>query len=245
MASGTNSTAVGDSAVASGENASSFGQGAQATAANSLAVGHNAQATGENAIAIGAGAKATGSVAVGSNSLAANGGTAVGDETVSTGSRSAALGYGARSLHTNATAVGSGAHTTRANQVAIGTQSSTYTMQGLTSSESRAQQSGPTYLVTTDASGNLAASTYSFAKIEKQLDNQSNGIALAMAMGGAFLPDSKNFAISFNAGYYDGREALAANLVARLDNNWFVSGSAGTGTDQNKWGGRAGVTYAW
>ena len=77
------------------------------------------------------------------------------------------------------------------------------------------------------------------------MDIQSDGIALAMAMGSVFLPNDKNFAMSLNAGFYDGKEAFAASAVARLDNNWFINGSLGAGLDSNKWGGRVGLMYAW
>ena len=73
------------------------------------------------------------------------GSTAIGEKGASTGS------------FTNATAIGNGAVATRDNQVVIGTASDTYTAPGITSAASRAAQSGPLQVVTTDANGNLAS----------------------------------------------------------------------------------------
>lgn len=138
---------------------------------------------------------------------------------MATGYRSAALGHSAQATHANATAIGTGARTTRDNQVSIGTQSSTYTMSGSTSGESRSRQSEPTYFVTTDNNGNLATTTYSMSSLERRLDKQGDGIALAMAMGGVFLPGNKNFALSINTGHYDGNTAFAASGAANLGDN--------------------------
>ena len=66
-----------------------------------------------------------------------------------------------------------------------------------------------------------------------------------MAMGGVFLPGNKNFALSVNTGHYDGNTAFAASGAANLGDNWYLSGSVGVGLEEGKWGGRAGLTYAW
>ena len=57
--------------------------------------------------------------------------------------------------------VEAGATTTRADQVMLGTASDTYTMAGITSGASKAAQGAPTHLVTSNASGDLAAYSYS------------------------------------------------------------------------------------
>jgi trimeric autotransporter adhesin len=118
-------------------------------------------------------------------------------------------------------------------------------MSGISSEASRAQQSGDTRLMTTDERGNLATSSFTIQDLNKQLSRQSDGIALAMAMGGAYLPANKTFAMTFNMATYDGRQALAASAVGRLNENWYVSGSVGSGLTENKFGGRLGLTYGW
>ena len=158
---------TGPAASATGTDAIAFGSGALASQTNAMAIGTNAQATGTNAIAIGNGAVATGSVAVGNGALASNGGAAFGDNAVATGTNSTAVGPGATATHANAAAFGNGATTTRANQHVYGTASNTYTMPGITSAASRAAQSGPTQVVTSDAAGNLATTTLSASSADR------------------------------------------------------------------------------
>jgi hypothetical protein len=71
--------------------------------------------------------------------------------------------YGAGAVvgagHTNAAAFGAGAATTRANQQVFGTEQNTYTMTGIASNASRQAQGTPSYLVTSNAGGDLAAYT--------------------------------------------------------------------------------------
>ncbi|MCR9271334.1 MAG: YadA-like family protein [Hyphomonadaceae bacterium] len=93
--------------------------------------GPAASAPGPRAIAIGEGARATKNNAI-------------------------AFGSGALSQFDNAIALGMGAQTSRSNQIMFGTPMMTYAMPGLVSPASRNTQSGPTQLVTVDASGHLA-----------------------------------------------------------------------------------------
>ena len=86
--------------------------------------------------------------------------TAVGANAAASGANATAVGESAQAGFESSTAIGRGAVTTRASQVAIGTGASTYTLAGLPSAASLAAQVGPTRFVTTDASGNLAASSF-------------------------------------------------------------------------------------
>jgi hypothetical protein len=97
---------------------------------------------------------------MGAGASAANGGAAFGDGAVATGCNATAIGTGASAMFANSSAFGAGASATAANQMAFGTASNTYRMPGITSAESLAAQSGPTSFVTTDASGNLAATSF-------------------------------------------------------------------------------------
>jgi hypothetical protein len=199
---------------------------------------------------------------MGTNAQAGNGGSAFGDDTVATGSASAAVGQGARATHANASAFGNGATTARANQQAFGTASNTYTMAGLASEASRTAQGAPTHLVTSNASGDLAA--YTFAELGvassqdianlrddvnsafRRIDENTEGIAVAVAMGGNLvLPAGHNFGLSANWGQYDGRHALSATSAMRLNSNFTLNGALGVGLDTNKVGSRVGAAFTW
>jgi hypothetical protein len=134
--------------------------------------------------------------------------------------------------------------------MAFGTGSSTYTFEGITSSASRAAQSGPVQIVTTDASGNLASADVSdlfdVRPIMKQIDEVNEGVAMAMAMGTPTLPDSKNVAVSAQWGTFGSENAVAISGIARLmDDSLFLTGGIGFGLNQGSIGGKAGVMLAW
>ena len=159
--------------------------------------------------------------------------------------------------HANAMALGAGAVTTRPNQIAMGGANSTYTMAGIASDDSRAAQSGPLQVVTSDANGNLAtADLTSFypelvglgqrlGDMDKRFDRHADGIAIAVAMGGAHLPIDSRYAISGNVGVFDGTGALGFAGAARLNRNWWVHAAGGLGFQRNTVAGRVGVTFAW
>lgn len=140
-----NTTAIGNGAQAGAgavgqANATALGAAAEANDANATAVGAAAQANGGNATALGNGAKANAVNAI-------------------------ALGDATTANYENSIAIGVGTTTTRDNQVMIGGGLSTYTLAGIAQQPSKAAQAGPTYLVTTDSGGNLAASTFDVATL--------------------------------------------------------------------------------
>ena len=79
----------------------------------------------------------------------------------------------------------------------------------------------------------------------KKIDENTEGIAVAMAMGGLALPDGKAFALSANMGFYDGKQALATQAALRLNRTFALTGGVGVGFDEGKVGGRVGVMAAW
>jgi YadA head domain repeat (2 copies)/YadA-like membrane anchor domain len=209
---------------------------------------------------------ATGSVAVGAGASAANGGAAFGDGAVATGTNATAVGPGASATFANSSAFGNGATATAANQMAFGTASNTYRMPGLTSAASLAAQSGPTYIVTTDASGNLAATSLSIPDISSLNANVSalqqnvrllqenlqhglnqayEGTAIAIAMGGAALPDNKRFAVTTNWGNFRGTNAMSLVAQARISDNVVANAGFAGGFQYGGIGSRAGLTFAW
>jgi autotransporter adhesin len=180
-----------------------------------------------------------------------------------------AIGSSASAGFANSAAFGSGAVATRANQQAFGTAANTYTMAGITSAASKAAQTGPTQLVTSDAGGNLAtttladlglASTGDIAGINAQLatingrigdlygrsDRAYNGIAMAFALAGVptLLPGEK-LAMTMNYGTFEGTSALALNAAFRLADNLQLTGGIGYGVDEHIAGGRVGLRIAW
>jgi autotransporter adhesin len=250
------SSAFGHSAKALALNSSAFGTEARATAAYSSAFGAQTDATGENSSAFGAGAKTSGfnSSAFGQGSQASGtNSSAFGQGAQATATGATAVGQGANAGHANATAVGTGAATTRADQMMFGTAGNTYTAPGITSAASKAAQSGPVSFVTTDAQGNLAtdggAITSQINQAFKRLDENAQGIAIALAMGGIYVPESKLFSFAAGYGTFDGANAFATQLAFRLDANTILTGGVGVGLENNdaptKMGGRVGFQVSW
>jgi autotransporter adhesin len=83
--------------------------------------------------------------------------------------------------------------------------------------------------------------------LQTQINRANSGVAMAMAMSGAFLPDNKKFALAANYGTFGGEGGLALTGLYRLSNNVVLSGAAGygVGPDAGQFGGRAGVQFAW
>ena len=79
----------------------------------------------------------------------------------------------------------------------------------------------------------------------KEIDQNTEGIAVAMAMGGLSLPQGKTFAIGANLGFFQDKQAAAAQLALRLDENLTFNGGIGLGLETNEVGGRVGVMGAW
>jgi hypothetical protein len=228
------------------QNVTASNSGASA-AASSLGCGVNAAANGTSSLAVGNNAAAgTNSVALGQNAQALGvGSTAIG-EGASTGS------------FNNAMAIGNGAVATRDNQVVVGTASNTYTMPGITSAASRAAQVGPLQVVTSDANGNLATDggalfnninnlNQQIAHIDQDLRRLDGGVAMAMALGGVYLPEHQTVAVHANLGFYNGAQAFGIQGVGRINQTFTVNGGvafdvSGRG---NGVGGRIGMSAGW
>ena len=229
FATNTNALAVGFQASASGVSALAVGDNATASADAATAIGLNAQATGVNAIAIGTGAVATGSIAVGSGALASNGGAAFGDFSTATGSNSTAVGPHATATHANSAAFGTGATTTAAGEMVfgrsgeVGAGGNTYTMGGVTSDDSKARQSGPLQLVTTDQFGHLASDG---GAVFEAIARAQAGIAIAIAMEAPSLTAQENFGIRMGYGNFDGdANAIGTSAMGVICRNCFNPGS--------------------
>lgn len=261
----TNNTSNNPVAVAAGQDTLAVGYGSASTGARSTAVGTLARSEGDGSIAFGPNALATGSGAVATGDRAAatgSGSVAIGNNAAATGTDSIALGRGASAQPAGAVAIGAGATATRANQVAIGTVTNTYTMRGINSDSSKAAQSGPTQIVTTDAAGNLASVSFDPRAFDQRLTavgqdvaalrnyavesrkEARQGIAAAMAMTGAAMPSAPGrTSWSSNTGVYKGEWAAGVAIAHRLNVAIPVAVSASASWSANSFGGaRVGVS---
>lgn len=83
------------------------------------------------------------------------------------------------------------------------------------------------------------------AYVDQEIDQTAEGVAIAMAMGGLALPQGKDFALSANVGFFDDRQAVAAQAALRVNEILYFNGGAGVGLSDNKVGGRVGLMAAW
>ncbi len=260
-------SAFGQNTLAYGENGTAIGRNAHAIADNSTAVGVFTDAQGSHTTAVGVGAEAGVdgdflpddpttfggfgfATAIGAESDAkATNATALGSYSAANAENATAVGQGANANFANSAAFGQGVSTTRENQQSFGSGSTNYTMAGINSDSSKGFQSGPTYVVTSDASGNLATTSFSVDQITNQLDELGEGVAMAMAMGGLQVPAGRTFAISGSVGFFDGSTAAAFAAAARLADTESISAvlnaGVGVGFETGVVGGTVGLTLAW
>lgn len=199
------------------------------------------------------------------------GAVASGYASVASGANSTAIGQGARATNANSTAIGTGATTERDNQIVYGKAdgSNTHTMKGTTSTASQgrvATTGSDTYIMVTNAAGDVAAYRASdlnlggsselrndvaglrkdVNKAFKQIDENTQGIAVAIAMTGALtLPVNHNFGISANWGNYEGKNAFSSTAALRLSEHLVASGALGVGLDTGSVGTRLGMQLTW
>lgn len=237
-------TALGSGSTASGSDSLASGYIAQATASGATAVGSLTQAFKANASAFGDGAQANGamSTAIGQTAVAsADYSSAFGQNSRAFGSQSTAVGVNAfTNTFSNAAAFGYGATALRNNQQVFGTTSNTYTMPGITSWQSTSNQQGQLGLVTTDGDGDLASDP----ALYNQIGKNRQGVAMAMAMSGFWVPENKSMAANFNVGTWDGAWAVAANIGGKINDNFHVSGAVSV-SETGLIGGRAGGQISW
>ena len=84
-----------------------------------------------------------------------------------------------------------------------------------------------------------------FREAFQKIDANTEGIAVAMAMGGLTLPSNKKLAIATNVGFYQDKQAVSAQGAYRLSDSWALSGGVGLGVKEGEIGGRVGVMAAW
>ncbi len=250
--------AVGRASFVNGDFGVAMGQGTQALGTDSMALGHGAMAAGPGDISIGA-----------SGAVLSDNSTGMGmNHTINAGSSFSAA-YGANTVvGANAPgavawgtdSAGNGAVATLENQFMLGTGNHTYTAPGITSDLSRARQSGPLEVVTSDANGNLATDG---GQIFNQLDNQQrqinqlgddvdrveSGVAVALSSVGPDLTGAEKFGLSLNWGGFEGASAIGGGATAVVwrgnGSRFALTGGIGVGFDEDAVGGRAGGQWTW
>ncbi|MCC7253575.1 hypothetical protein [Hyphomicrobium sp.] len=243
-------TACGQGATASGGSSSAYGEFSTASGESSSAFGQQSTASGGASSAYGFDSTASGSAS-----------SAFGQQSTASGDQSAAYGTHASATHENSAAFGADATTTRDNQQMFGTTTNTYTMAGVNSDDSRAAQSGPVNLVTTDGDGNLAGRTFDelglasigdIAGIQSQInglidrdDELAEGIAISLALDAPVLRNGQTFAMRGGWGNFEGSNAAGFTAAGALSQNVVVDAGVGWGTSQGTVAGKAGVTIGW
>lgn len=143
---------------------------------------------------------------------------------------------------TNAIAIGQGSVASTPNSVSFGSPGSPRVLSNV------APGVGPNDVATVGQVSSIAAGIESqIGGLQSQINLANSGVAMAMAMGGGFLPDSKKFAVAANYGGFAGQSALGLTGLARLTDNLVLSGSLGytVVNNNNEYGGRVGLQVAW
>jgi hypothetical protein len=132
-------------------------------------------------------------------------------------------------------------------------------MTGINSQASKDAQSGDTYLVTTDAEGNLAATTFSPDAIQNDIgslqrrDKQlASGIAIAMSLVQPQFQAGQTLAVRAGWGNFDGTAAVGVTAAGLLATGFLgptssviIDGGVGSGMSTNMVAGRAGLSLGW
>jgi len=261
-----------DASTSGGARNVAIGDAAKADGFSSVAVGLQANANGTSGsnVAIGDAANASG---------AGTRNTAVGKRANATGANASAFGTSASATHANSAAFGQGATTSRDDQQVFGTSTNTYTMEGVTSAASATAQGSPTRLMTSNESGDLAAQTFEdlgivtapdLAELEdkttanmmaiqsnsaaiqkntKRTEENSEGVAMAMALENPDLTNHERFGVMVNWGTFEDQNAFGFSAMGVVHEGggtrFAVAGGVGFGAEQDTVGGRAGARFTW
>ncbi|WP_198294759.1 YadA family autotransporter adhesin [Burkholderia ubonensis] len=236
---GSGSSASGENSTATGANSNASGNGATSTGANSSASGNNATSTGSGSSASGENATATGanSIASGKNSTA-NGwsasasresSTALGAGAIASGDRSSALGAGAKASAADSVALGAGSVANEPNTVSVGSV-------------------GHERRITNVADGVNPTDAVNMRQFQNGISDIArkaySGVAAASAL--SMIPDvdqGKTIAVGTGTANYQGYQAVALGLSARITQNLKVRAGASMTSAGTTWG--VGASYQW
>jgi autotransporter adhesin len=143
------------------------------------------------------------------------------------------MGAGASATAPNSIALGNGSLASSPNTLSVGSPGS----------ERRITNVAPG-IDPTDAV-NVSQLNSSVASLSSGITRAYEGSAIAMALGGGFIPDNKRYAITANWGGYHGTSAFGVIGLFRVSDNLIVDGGVGVGVSRGDVGGRVGLTYAW
>jgi trimeric autotransporter adhesin len=268
QATGGASVSIGAGNIATGNGAVAIGDPNIATGTGAVAIGENNGASGTGAVALGANSAASGdgSVAIGNNTSAQGSSIALGNGATATAPGSIAIGNNVHASRYNEVAIGNSSSSYVFAGLATGGEGAapprflTVNANG----QLAASSVGPADLVNlqgqlaslsnqfstlngtvTMLSGRIGALEGRTSVLEQRARQANGGIAAAMALGNAFLPEGKNIAMSFNLATYRGEQGFSGSIVARVNNNVYFSGGFAGSSVKGSTGGRAGVTFGW
>ena len=75
------------------------------------------------------------------------------------------------------------------------------------------------------------------------IERNSQGVALAIAMGGGFLSDDKDFSLWGAWGHFQGNNAASAQAYIRLSDDTYFNAAVSFGFEENLVGTRVGFRY--
>lgn len=259
---GAGNIAFGNGAVAIGDPNTAVGTGA-------VAMGADNTATGDGAVALGnaSTARGDGGVAIGNQANAGVASIAIGNNAEAGPAGSVAIGDGAQATRYNEVALGNSGSTYTLAGLATGGEGPPAPPAFL-SVDAQGQLTrsavGPSDIVNLQGQlATLAAQTTGISTridtltgrvglvearttaLEEHAREANGGIAAAMAIGNAFLPEGQTIAVSFNLSTYRGEQGFSGAVVARVSDRVWVSGGVAGSTVRGSTGGRAGVTFGW
>ena len=92
----------------------------------------------------------------------------------------------------------------------------------------------------------IATNKSEIARNHKDINKNSEGVAMAMAMQGlSSLAADENFALSADLGHFEGETAFAASAGMRVGKKTTLSGSLGYGLKRKTIGARVGLRIGW
>ena len=94
--------------------------------------------------------------------------------------------------------------------------------------------------IASQTNGQLATLTNGLNNAFKRIDKAGQGVAVAIALGGGFLADDKDFSLWGGWGNYDGYNAFGAQSYLRLSNDIYLNAGVSFGLEENTVGTRVG-----
>lgn len=237
---------------------------AQATGQDSIAIGNGAVAEGSQSISIGVGNIVTGknSGAIGDPSTVSGSGSySFGNNNNVTGNNTVVLGNGINTAANNAVVVGSDSTSDRDNTVSVGAVGRERQIINVAAGTQGSDAVNVTQLNTARLKAVTDANTYTDTKydvlnnsfqsysngINRRVDDvektANSGVAISLATQQA-IPNLQpgKVAVFGGMGHYEGESALAIGAATMLDNGR-TSVSGAFGFADSKFGGRVGMSY--